>query len=108
MDEKLKLILKEALQNAYNFGRADSTYLPDEVIPGLLTRIKQAGYNSPREVKAFSLQQYNSGFEDGKESLKLHGWVALADDQTPPVKTKWLTIDEIKELGWRKVILDKE
>src|SRR3990167_67421 len=44
MDEKLKAILKEALQNAYNWGRADGKYIPDEVLPGLLAYIKQAGY----------------------------------------------------------------
>ena len=35
-------ILIDALTNAYNFGRADSTYLPTEVAPSLIDRLAKA------------------------------------------------------------------
>ena len=71
-------ILIDALTNAYNFGRADSTYLPTEVVPSLIDRLAKAQVEDPiRDVYpacAGSGQSYYKGIHcprcDGTGAIK--------------------------------------
>ncbi len=51
-EQEIEKILMSALMKAYNNGRANNKYIPEEVIPGLKAQIEQAGYPSiTKEIK---------------------------------------------------------